>query len=119
MPSVVMAGITQRANLSSQLSGNTTRFKDMDDSVLNASITVYRSDYGPLKFVPNRRQRERDLHFLNMKYIGVRTLEPIQFIELARTGLQRKAQMWMNATLEVSNEAAHGILADLNTTILQ
>jgi len=118
MPTVVMAGITGRANLSSQLSGNTTKFKDMQDGKLNASITVYRSDYGDLKLVPNRRMRERDMFFLNPDYIGIRTLEPMQFVELARTGLSRRAQMWTNYTLEVSNEAAHGVLADLNTSLL-
>lgn len=118
MPSVVMAGITQRANLSSQLSGNTTKFTDVMDGKLNASITMYRSDYGQLKLVPNRRCRERDVHFLNPSFIGVRTLEPFQRQELARTGLSRRGQIWMHATLEVSNEAAHGILADLNTSLL-
>jgi len=118
MPTVVMAGITGRANLSSQLSGNTTKFKDMQDGKLNASITVYRSDYGDLKLVPNRRMRERDMFFLNPDYLEIRTLEPIQFVELGRTGLQRKAQIWTNWTLGVLNEAAHGVLADLNTAIL-
>jgi hypothetical protein len=118
MPNTVMCGITQRANLSSQLSGNTTRFNDMMDQTLNASITVYRSDYGNLKLVPNRRCRERDMHFLNPDYIAIRTLEPFQRQELGKTGLSRKGQIWMNATLEVSNEAAHGVLADLNTAIL-
>lgn len=118
MPTVVMAGITGRANLSSQLSGNTTRMKDMMDQKLNASITVYRSDYGDLKLVPNRRMRERDMFFLNPAYVAVRTLEPFQRQELARTGLSRRGQIWMNATLEVSNEAAHGVLADLNTSLL-
>lgn len=118
MPTTVMAGITGRANLSSQLSGNTTRFKDMNDQKLNASITVYRSDYGDLKLVPNRRMRERDMFFLNPDYLEIRYLEQMQFIELGRTGLQRKAQMWCNFTLAVLNEAAHGVLADLNTVLL-
>jgi hypothetical protein len=118
MPTVVMAGITGRANLSSQLSGNTTRFNDMMDSTLNASITVYRSDYGNLKLVPNVRMRERDMFFISPDYIKIRTLEPLQRKKLADTGLSEKYQMWMNKTLEVSNEAAHGVLADLNTAIL-
>jgi len=118
LPSVVMAGITGRANLSSQLTGNTSKFQDMTDKSLNASITVYRSDYGDLKLVPNRFQRERDMWFINPTYMEVRTLEPIQFVELARTGLQRKAQMWTNLTVCPLNEAAHGVLADINTTIL-
>lgn len=118
MPTVVMAGIAQRANLSSVLTGNTTKFTDMADAKLNATVTMYRSDYGTLKLVPNRRQRERDMHFLNPSYVAVRTLEPFQRQELAKTGLSRRGQIWMNATLEVSNEAAHGILADLNTAVL-
>lgn len=118
MPTVVMAGITQRANISSQLTGNTTKFTDMMDGKLNASVTMYRSDYGTLKLVPNRRQRERDMHFLNPSFVAVRTLEPFQRQELAKTGLSRRGQIYMHATLEVSNEAAHGILADLNTALL-
>jgi hypothetical protein len=56
--------------------------------------------------------------FLNPDYVGVRTLEPMQTIDLARTGLTEKKQIWTNFTLEVGNEAAHGVLADLNTAVL-
>jgi Family of unknown function (DUF5309) len=118
LPSVVMAGPANRANLSSQLSGNSTRFYDIKDGTLNASISVYRSDYGPLKLVMNRFQRERDMFFLNPAFIGVRTLEPMQTVDLARTGLTEKKQLWTNFTLEVSNEAAHGVLADLLTAVI-
>jgi len=118
LASVVMAGPANRANLSSQLSGNSTRFYELKDGQLNASISVYRSDYGPLKLVMNRFQRERDMWFINPSYFGVRTLEPMQTVDLARTGLTEKKQLWTNWTLEVSNEAAHGVLADLNTAVL-
>ncbi len=118
LPSMVMAGPANRANLSSQLSGNSTRFYDLMDGTLNASISVYRSDYGPVKLIFNRFQRERDMWMLNPDYIGVRTLEPMQTMDLARTGLTEKKQMWTNFTLEVSNEAAHGVLADLNTAVI-
>lgn len=118
LPSVVMAGPANRANLSSQLSGNSTRFYELKDGTLNASISVYRSDYGPLKLVMNRFQRERDMWFINPDYIGVRTLEPMQTVDLARTGLTEKKQLWTNFTLEVSNEKAHAVLADLLTAVL-
>jgi hypothetical protein len=118
LPSVVMAGPANRANLSSQLSGNSTRFYELKDGQLNASISVYRSDYGPLKLVMNRFQRERDMWFLNPSYFKIRTLEPMQTVDLARTGLTEKKQIWCNWTLEVSNEAAHAVLADLNTAVL-
>jgi hypothetical protein len=118
MPSVVMAGPANRANLSTQLSGNSSRFYELKDGTLNASISVYRSDYGPLKFVMNRFQRERDMHFINPDYLEIRTLEPMQYQDLAKTGLSQRGQMWTNFTLAVLNEAAHAVLADLNTTVL-
>ena len=85
---------------------------------LNASISVYHSDYGDLKLLMNRFQREHDLWLLNPDYMGVRTLEPMQTVDLARTGLTNKKQIWTNYTLQVSNEAAHGVLADLNVAVL-
>ena len=118
MPTLVMAGPANRANLSSQLSGTSTRYYELKDGDLNASISVYRSDYGPLKFVMNRFQRERDMWFLNPDYVKIRTLEPMQTVDLARTGLTEKKQVWTNFTLEVSNEAAHGVLADLLTAVI-
>lgn len=118
MPSVIMAGPANRANLSSQLSGNSTRFYELQDGTLNASISVYRSDYGTHKMVMNRFQRERDMWFLNPTYVSIRTLEPMQYVDLARTGLTEKGQMWTNFTLGVLNEAAHGVLADLTTVVI-
>ena len=118
LPGVLFAGPANRANVSSQLSGNSTRFYEVKSGELNASISVYRSDYGPLKIVMDRFQRERDMFLINPDYIGIRTLEPMQTQDLATTGLTKKKQIWTNFTLEVSNEKAHGVLADLNTAVI-
>jgi hypothetical protein len=118
LPSVLFAGPANRANVSSQLSGNSTRFYEVKSGELNASISVYRSDYGPLKIVMDRFQRERDMFLINPDYIAIRTLEPMQTQDLATTGLTKKKQIWTNWTLEVSNEKAHAVLADLNTAVL-
>ena len=118
LPSVVAAGPANRANLSTQLSGNSTRFYEVADGTLNASISVYRTDYGPIKFIMSRQQRERDMWFLNPDLMAKRTLEPMQFQDLAVTGLSKKGQMFTNWTLEVSNEAGHGVLADLLTAVI-
>jgi hypothetical protein len=118
LPGVLFAGPANRANVSSQLSGNSTRFYELKDGQLNASISVYRSDYGPLKIVMDRFQRERDMFLINPDYIAIRTLEPMQTQDLATTGLTKKKQIWTNWTLEVSNEKAHAVLADLNTAVI-
>jgi hypothetical protein len=118
LPGYVFAGPANRANLSSQLSGNSTRFYDIKEDTLNATVSVYRSDYGALKIIPNRFQRERDMFLINKKFIKRRVLEPMQTQDLAVTGLTRKKQLWTNWTLEVSNEKAHGVLADLNVAVI-
>ena len=118
LPTLIMAGPANRANLSSQLSGNASRFYEVKDGTLNASISVYRSDFGAVKFVMNRFQRDRDMHFINPEYAQIRTLEPMQYQDLAVTGLSKRGQMWTNFTLANLNEGAHAILADLNTAVL-
>ena len=41
---------------------------------------------------------------------------PFQTNDLARTGDSEKTQILAELTLEVKNEAAHGIIADLSAT---
>lgn len=118
LPGYLFAGPANRANVSSQLTGNSTRFYELKSGELNASISVYRSDYGPLKIVMDRFQRERDVFLINPDYVGIRTLEPMQTQDLAVTGLTKKKQLWTNFTLEVGNEKAHGVLADLLTAVI-
>ena len=118
LPGYLFAGPANRANVSSQLTGNSTRFYELKSGELNASISVYRSDYGPLKIVMDRFQRERDMFLINPDYVGIRTLEPMQTQDLAVTGLTKKKQLWTNWTLEVGNEKAHGVLSDLLTAVI-
>jgi hypothetical protein len=45
---------------------------------------------------------------------AVAYLRPFQTIELAKTGDSEKTQLLAELTLEIRNEAAHGIVADLS-----
>jgi hypothetical protein len=117
-PSIVMSGPINRVNLSSQLSGGATKFYETADKKLVATIAVYQSDFGPLKFVPNRFQRERDMFLVDPDYVEMRYLESPQIQDLAVTGLARRQQIWASYTVAVLNEAAHGMIADLNVAIL-
>jgi len=110
----LMAYPSQRANLSTVLTGGATKFYSVEDKTLTATVSVYDSDFGPIKLVPNRFQRARDIHLLNSEYIALAELEPVQMQDLAITGLSRKKQVWGTYTLEVRNEAALGVIADLS-----
>jgi hypothetical protein len=118
MPSLIMAGPANRANISSQLNGNSSRFFELKDGTLNATLSVYRTDYGPLKITMNRFQRERDMWLINPDFLEVRYLEPMSYEDLAKTGLSQKGQIYANFTLAVLNEAAHGVVADLTTSVI-
>jgi hypothetical protein len=117
-PSILMTGPINRVNASSQLGSGTTKFYQTSDKTLVSTILVYQSDFGPLKMVPNRLQRERDAHLLDPDFVEVKYLENPQIQDLAVTGLAKRQQIWSTYTLAVLNEAAHGIVADLNTTII-
>ena len=109
----IMSGPGQRANLSTVLTGGATKFYSVEDKKLTATVSVYDSDFGPLKLIPNRFQRARDVHVINPEFWAVAWLEAIQMQDLAITGLSRKKQLWGTYTLESRNEAASGVVADL------
>jgi len=61
--------------------------------------------------------RSRDALILDPEYAALAYLRPFQTIELAKAGDADKTQVLVEVTLEVKNEAAHGIIADLNMAL--
>ena len=77
---------------------------------------VYLSDFGSISVVPDRFMRTRDAIVVDPEYAALAYLRPFQTIELAKTGDSEKTQLIAELTLEMRNEAAHGIAADLDFT---
>ena len=80
---------------------------------------VYLSDFGTLSVVPNRFMNSTnsadDVAFvLDPDMAAIAYLRPFQTNELAVTGDNESTQLLAEYTLEVKNEAAHGIVADLS-----
>lgn len=80
---------------------------------------VYLSDFGTLSVVPSRFMNSTnsadDVAFvLDPEMAAVAYLRPFQTNELAVTGDNESTQLLAEFTLEVKNEAAHGIIADLS-----
>jgi hypothetical protein len=112
-PSVVICGSSQKQTISA-FTGNATRYKEAEDSKLNAAIDVYISDFGELQIVPSRFHRARDVFVLDPNYARVAYLAPTSQKELARTGHAERRLISVEYGLQVDNEAAHGIIADVN-----
>lgn len=110
-PTMIMAGPAQKQTFST-FTGNSTRFKEADDTLM-AGISVYISDFGTLKIVPNRFQRTRDVFVLDMDYWALSELSPAMMQDLPTTfdGVG-KALVW-EYTLEARQEKASGAVYDV------
>jgi hypothetical protein len=74
---------------------------------------VYQSDFGKLSIVPNPFMRARDAWLIDPEQAEMRTLRPVQTVELAKTGDSEKRLMVWEGMLKVNNEKAHAVIADL------
>jgi hypothetical protein len=119
-PDILMVGPHNKQVVSTTFSGIAQRNFDLSNVAAKpmaaiAAIDVYVSDWGAIRVVPNRFQRERDAWILDMDYVSLKTLRPIQTIPLAKTGDAEKRLMLVEYTICVKNEAALGLCADLST----
>lgn len=83
-----------------------------------AAADVYLSDYGSVSVIPNRMMSSTNscdevAFVLDPDMAAIAYLRPFQTNELAVTGDNESTQLLVEYTLEVKNEAAHGIAADL------
>jgi hypothetical protein len=86
---------------------------DAPTTIIGAA-DVYLSDFGSVSVVPDRFMRTRDAFVLDPEYASVAYLRPFATNELAKTGDSDKTQILAELTLEMRNEAAHGLVTDIN-----
>ena len=91
---------------------------DAPTTIIGAA-DIYLSDFGSVSVVPNRfmlsgNSANEVAFVLDPEYAAVSYLRGIQTIELAKNGDSDRTQLLVEYTLEVKNEAAHGIIADLS-----
>jgi hypothetical protein len=112
-PSVVLCGSSQKQTIST-FTGNATRYKEAEDSKLNAAIDVYISDFGELQIVPARHVRSRDVFVLDPNYAAVAYLQTAKQEPLAKNGLSERRLISAEYGLQVTSEKAHGVIADVS-----
>jgi len=119
MPSVLMVGSLGKQKVSSFAGIGATRFNvtGAKPSTIIGAADIYVSDFGNISVVPNRFMRARDALVIDPEYAAIAYLRPFQTNELAKAGDADKTQILVECTLEVKNEAAMGIIADLNMAL--
>lgn len=91
---------------------------DAPTTIIGAA-DIYLSDFGSVSVVPNRfmvsgNSANEVAFVLDPEYAAVAYLRPFFTNELAKNGDSDRTQLLVEYTLEVKNEAAHGIIADLS-----
>ena len=118
-PKVLMVGPAGKQKVSSFAGIAEQRFMapaNTPTTIIGAA-DVYMSDFGTMSVVPNRFMRSRDALVLDPEYAAVAYLRPFQTNELAKAGDSDKTQLLVECTLEVKNEAAHALIADLDMSL--
>jgi hypothetical protein len=118
-PKVLMVGTAGKQKVSTFAGIAAQRFMAPSNTptTIVGAADVYMSDFGSMSVVPNRFMRTRDALVLDPEYAALAYLRPFQTNELAKAGDSDKTQILVEVTLEVKNEAAHGIIADLNMAL--
>lgn len=117
-PKVIMVGPHNRTLISgfSGISTLQTDANQSNDITLIGGVDFYKSNFGTLKVVPNRFQRDQTAFVLDMEYFSLKSLREMRITPLGKTGDNDKAQMVQECTLCVRNEAASGKITDLTTS---
>ncbi len=102
----VISGFTGRSQARQMVDANT----------VEASVSIYSSDFGELKIVPSNRSRERSLLLVDPEFAKVSYLRNFDTIDIATIGDAETKMIVVEYGLEVSNEAAHGVVADLSVS---
>jgi hypothetical protein len=102
----VISGFTGRSQARQMVDANT----------VEASVSIYSSDFGELKIVPSNRSRERSLLLVDPEFAKVSYLRSFDTIDIATIGDAETKMIVVEYGLEVSNEAAHGVVADLSVS---
>jgi len=118
-PKVLMVGAAGKQKVSSFAGIAAQRYMAPGNTptTIIGAADVYMSDFSTISVVPNRFMRVRDALIIDPEYAALAYLRPFQTNDLAKTGDSENTQLLAEVTLEVKNEAAHGIVADLDMAL--
>ena len=114
-PSMAICGPVNKQKISG-FTGRSSARQMIDANTVEASVSIYASDFGELKIVPSNFSRERSLLLVDPDFAKVSFLRDFESVDIATIGDAVTKMIVVEYGLEVSNEAAHGIVADLTTS---
>lgn len=117
-PKTIMTGPFNKVKVSgfSGILTNSIDQKAGGQATIIAAADSYVSDFGALKVVPNRFNRDRTVTILDMEFWALAYLRPFQQVPLAKVGDSDQRMVLVEVGLESKNEAASGKVTDCTTS---
>ncbi|MCC6779911.1 MAG: DUF5309 family protein [Hyphomicrobiales bacterium] len=103
--------------VASGFAGRTGSTIDISKNVASSNVTKYESDFGTLDFIPHAylRSSGRTVLGINPRMAKVSYLRKFKSYPLAKVGDADTREIISEYTLEMCNEAAHFVIADVAT----
>ena len=98
----------------SGFTGGATKNIDADDRKIVAAVDVYEGDWGQVRIIPARHIRAREVLILDPSLAKVAYLQPVKQEPLAKTGHSERRMISTEYCLQLENERAASIIADLS-----
>lgn len=114
-PNLVLVGPFNKQKFST-FTGRSTSQVVVRQDVVDGAAELYRSDFGVLKVVPNRSQRDRDAFIVDTTKVAVAGLRMFEPQELGRVGDAVTRDIISEFTLEMRHPDAHAGVFDLTTS---
>lgn len=113
----IMVGASNKRNLSGVLNGAAVSNRQVaaEKKTVADAVDVYISDFGTIKIMPNRTQRDRTLFGLMDDKHAIAWLQDIQSVALAKQGHSDREMVFGECTYVSKNEKGNGKVADLTT----
>ncbi|MGZ8359617.1 MAG: DUF5309 domain-containing protein [Allosphingosinicella sp.] len=114
-PTLVLVGSFNKQKVSA-FAGRASQQTIVANKTILGAASLYASDFGDLKVMPNRTQRGRDAFVVDPDKAAVAFLRAFEPQELGRVGDAVTRDIISEYTLEMRHPDAHAIVADLATS---
>ena len=114
-PSMLIVGPHVKSVVSG-FSGRSTARQMIDANTIEASVSIYSGDFGELQVVPTNVSRARTAMLVDPDFAKVAYLRDFTTTDISTIGDAETKMLLVEYGLEMSNEKAHGLVADLSTS---
>lgn len=114
-PTLLLVGSYSKQVVSG-FAGRTVSQTMISNNTILGAASLYASDFGDIKVVPNRTQRGRDAFLVDTSKVAVAGLRMFEPQEIGRVGDAVTRDLISEYTLEMRHPDAHAMIADLTTS---